>query len=162
MNAYHSQGPIWFSKAFSSLCSKWHDTGFARTLSPALYSNCNELFHHKKNQKSFVKLLCGCGSKQECCINVKHITTVYLMIRFRSRCTCLLFEQLKSSHSPSFTSAVVFGSRVQLLTAVKSSCGFSFYWSRYCTSCNLSVIPRWTPQCISFRRENIVWSAMSF
>lgn len=51
------------------------------------------------------------------CTNVKHVTAVYLMITFRSRCTCLLFQQLKSSHSPSFTSAVVFGSPSQLLAA---------------------------------------------
>lgn len=128
--------PIWFSKAFFSLCCKWHDTGVARTLSPALYSNCNELFRTwisitKKNQKILLKLLQSkilqsCGSKQECCTNVKHITTVYLMIAFRTRCICLLFEQLKSFHSPSFSSAVVFGSHLQLLTAVKNSCGFSF------------------------------------
>jgi len=30
-------------------------------------------------------------SKQECRSNVKHITSFYLMIMLRSRCTCLLF-----------------------------------------------------------------------
>lgn len=144
--------PIWFSTAFISLCSKWHYTGVARTLSPTLYSNCNKHFHawisitKKKTQKFLLKLLQSkilqsCGSKQACCTNVRHITTVYLMVTFRSRCTCLLFEQLKSSHSPSFTSAVVFGSRLQLLTAAKSFCGFSFYWSQCGTGNNLSVIP---------------------
>lgn len=76
----------------------------------------------KKTQKVLLKFpqfktLQSCSSKQECCSNVKQITAVYLMITFRSRCTCLLFEQLKSSRSPSFTSAVVFGSPLQPLTA---------------------------------------------
>lgn len=118
---------IWFSKALVSVCSKLYDTGFARTQTPTLYSICNGLFrlwvcNAKKSPKVLLKFpqfktLQSCSAKQKYCSNVKHITAVYLMITFRSRCTCLLFEQLKSSHSPSFTSPVVFGSPLQLLTA---------------------------------------------
>lgn len=48
----------------------------------------------QKNQKVLLKFpqfktLQSCSSKQECCSNVKHITAVYSMIIFRSRCTRL-------------------------------------------------------------------------